>query len=126
VKSIRSRRCSASRLCTRACSRSFSEIIPTSVRDNAIERAVALTRYERLVIEDLPDKIRTYRKSHLLIGSDNPAELVSMDEVERRYIHHVLAAVGGNKTLAARVLVFDCKTLYRKPAQYGLDDQLTP
>jgi len=87
---------------------------------------VALTRYERLVIEDLPDKIRTYRKSHLLIGSDNPTELVPMDEVERRYIHHVLAAVGGNKTLAARVLGFDRKTLYRKLAQYGLDDQLTP
>jgi DNA-binding NtrC family response regulator len=101
---------------------------PGNVRElrNAIERAVALTRYERLVIEDLPDKIRTYRKSDLLIGSDNPTELVSMNEVERRYIHHVLAAVSGNKTLAARILGFDRKTLYRKLAQYGLDDQPTP
>jgi DNA-binding NtrC family response regulator len=28
---------------------------------NAIERAVALKRYERIVVEDLPDKIRAYR-----------------------------------------------------------------
>ena len=37
-----------------------------------------------------------------------------MDEVERRYIHRVLEAVGGNKTLAAQVLGFDRRTLYRK------------
>jgi DNA-binding protein Fis len=35
----------------------------------------------------------------------------------------VLTAVGGNKTLAARILGFDRKTLYRKLAQYGLEDQ---
>ena len=98
---------------------------PGNVRElrNAIERAVALTRYERIVVEDLPDKIRTYHTSHLLIGSENPTELVSMEEVERRYVHHVLTAVGGNKTLAARILGFDRKTLYRKLAQYGLEAQ---
>jgi DNA-binding NtrC family response regulator len=98
---------------------------PGNVRElrNAIERAVALTCYEHLVVEDLPDKIRTYLQTHLLIGSDNPTELVPMEEVERRYIHHVLGAVGGNKTLAARILGFDRKTLYRKLAQYGLEAQ---
>jgi two-component system response regulator HydG len=96
---------------------------PGNIRElrNAIERAVALTRYERIVVEDLPDKIRTYHTTHLLIGSENPTELVSMEEVERRYIQHVLTAVGGNKTVAARVLGFDRKTLYRKLAQYGLE-----
>jgi two-component system response regulator HydG len=98
---------------------------PGNVRElrNAIERAVALTRYERLVVEDLPEKIRTYHTSHLLIGSENSTELISMEEVERRYIQHVLTAVGGNKTLAARILGFDRKTLYRKLAQYGLEAQ---
>ena len=98
---------------------------PGNVRElrNAIERAVALTRYERIVVEDLPDRIRTYHTSHLLIGSDDPTELVSMDEVEQRYIHHVLTVVGGNKTLAARILGFDRKTLYRKLVQYGLEKQ---
>lgn len=101
---------------------------PGNVRElrNAIERAVALTRYERIVVEDLPEKIRAYRKSHLRFDSDNPTELISMEEVERRYIRHVLEAVRSNKTLAARILGFDRRTLYRKLSQYGLDDQATP
>jgi len=90
---------------------------------NAIERAVALTRYEQIVVEDLPDKIRTYRTSALLIGNDHPTDLVSMEEVERRYMRHVLHVVGGNKTLAARILGCDRKTLYRKLTQYGLEHQ---
>jgi two-component system response regulator HydG len=101
---------------------------PGNVRElrNAIERAVALTRYERIVVEDLPEKIRAYRKSHLRFDSENPTELISMEEVERRYIRHVLEAVGSNKTLAARILGFDRRTLYRKLSQYGLDGQATP
>ena len=48
---------------------------------------------------------------------DDPTELPSMDVVEERYIRKVLAAVGGNKTLAAKVLGFDRRTLYRKLKQ---------
>jgi two-component system response regulator HydG len=46
--------------------------------------------------------------------------LVPLEEVERRYILHVLDAVGGNRTLAARTLGLDRKTLYRKLRQYGV------
>jgi DNA-binding protein Fis len=42
-----------------------------------------------------------------------------MDVVEQRYIDRVLEAVGGNKTLAARILGFDRKTLYRKLDRRG-------
>jgi two-component system response regulator HydG len=94
---------------------------PGNVRElrNAIEHAVALTRYEKIAVEDLPEKIRAYHSSHILIGSNNPTELVPMEEVERRYILHVLKATGGNRTLAARVLGLDRKTLYRKLSRYG-------
>jgi len=94
---------------------------PGNVRElrNAIERAVALTQYEKLVVEDLPEKIRAYRSTDIIIGSGDPAELVSMEEVERRYILHVLQSAGGNKTLAARLLGLDRKTLYRKLRLYG-------
>jgi DNA-binding NtrC family response regulator len=100
---------------------------PGNVRElrNAIEHAVALTRYEHVVVDDLPERIRAYRQSHLLIGSENPTELISMDEVERRYIQHVLEVVRGNKTLAARILGFDRKTLYRKMTSYNLNDHET-
>ena len=43
-----------------------------------------------------------------------PATMLKMDEVERRYIRQVLEAVGANKTLAAQILGFDRRTLYRK------------
>ena len=42
-----------------------------------------------------------------------------MEEVERRYVLRVLDAVRGNKTLAARILGFDRKTLYRKLERYS-------
>jgi two-component system response regulator HydG len=88
---------------------------------NAIERAVALTQYEKLIVEDLPEKIRSYRGTDMIISS-NASELVSMEEIERRYILHVLKAFGGNKTHAARLLGFDRKTLYRKLQFYKIDE----
>jgi two-component system, NtrC family, response regulator AtoC len=86
---------------------------------NCIERAVALTQYEQITVDDLPEKIRTYRRSHVLVASDDPAELVPMEEVERRYVLRVIEAAGGSKTLAARILGFDRKTLYRKLERWG-------
>jgi len=94
---------------------------PGNVRElrNAMEHAVALTSYEEITVEDLPERIRAYHNSHVFVGGNNPTELVPMEDVERRYILHVMQAVGGNKTLAARVLGFDRKTLHRKLSLYG-------
>jgi len=96
---------------------------PGNVRElrNAIEHAVALTRFEKLSVEDLPKKIRSYQSDQMLMGSHDPTELVPMEEVERRYILHVLKAVGDNRTSAARILKLDRKTLYRKLQRYGVD-----
>ena len=95
---------------------------PGNIRElrNIIERAVVLTRYEKISVDDLPEKIRNYKTSQFLVGSDNPSELVQIQEVEHRYILHVLKTVGGNKTLAARVLGLDRKTLYRKLQHYKI------
>ncbi|MCH2129649.1 MAG: sigma-54 dependent transcriptional regulator [Pirellulaceae bacterium] len=97
---------------------------PGNVRElrNVMERAVALTRYDKIAVEDLSEKISNYRKSHVLIGSADPNELIPMEEVERRYILHVVESTRGNKTLAARILGLDRKTLYRKLQQYGVKD----
>jgi len=88
---------------------------PGNVRElqNCMERAVALTRFEQIVVDDLPEKIRDYRRSHVLVASDDPSELVPLEEVERRYVARVVEAVGGNKTAAARILGIDRKRLYR-------------
>ncbi len=89
---------------------------PGNIRElrNIIERAVTLTRHNLLTVEDLPEKIRNHRGSTVFIGGDDPTELVPMEEIERRYIAHVLQAVGQNQTQAAKILGVDRKTLYRK------------
>jgi two-component system response regulator AtoC len=89
---------------------------PGNVRElaNCIERAVALTDHEQILVEDLPERIRDYGAGHVLVASDDPSELVPLEVVEQRYVTRVMEAVGGNKTLAARILGVDRKTLYRK------------
>jgi len=92
---------------------------PGNVREleNSMERAVALARFDEITPDDLPAKIRDHRPTEVYALSDDPTELPTMDVVEERYIRKVLAAVGGNKTLAAKVLGFDRRTLYRKLKQ---------
>ena len=93
---------------------------PGNVRQlrNVIERAVALSRLDTVTIDDLPDKILDHRDDRLIVGGNDPDELTTLDDVERRYILHVLKALDGNKTLAAKTLGLDRKTLYRKLARY--------
>jgi two-component system response regulator AtoC len=94
---------------------------PGNVRElqNCIERAVALTRTDHISVDDLPEKIRDYRRSHVLVAADDPSELVPMEEVEHRYIARVMEAVQGNKAAAARILGYDRKRLYRKLEKLG-------
>ncbi len=89
---------------------------PGNIRElqNAIERAVALTHFEEIVIEDLPETVREYKRTPLLPSGEDPSEILPMHEVEKRYILRVLEAVGGNKTTAAQLLGFDRRTMYRK------------
>lgn len=95
---------------------------PGNVRElaNSMERAVALARHDRIGFEDLPEKVRNHQASHVVVVTDDPAELMSLEEVERRYILRVMEAVRGNKTRAAEILKLDRATLYRKFARYGV------
>ena len=95
---------------------------PGNVRElvNCMERAVALTRFDSITVEDLPAKVRDHKRTQVVVVAENDEELVSMDEVEHRYIAKVMEAVQGNKTRAAEVLGFDRKRLYRKLEKYGL------
>jgi len=52
---------------------------------------------------------------------DNPAEL-PLEEIERRHILRVLDASNGNKTLAAKTLDIDYKTLLSKLKRFGVDN----
>jgi transcriptional regulator with PAS, ATPase and Fis domain len=89
---------------------------PGNVREleNCMERAVALARFDEVTVEDLPEKIRRHQPTEFHPTSSDPLELPSMQDVEDRHLRRVLAAVGGNKTLAAKILRLDRRTLYRK------------
>ncbi|MCL1598645.1 MAG: sigma-54-dependent Fis family transcriptional regulator, partial [Actinomycetia bacterium] len=95
---------------------------PGNVRElrNCIERAIILTEHDKIVVEDLPERVRDYRRSELSFESSDGAGLPPMDEVEKRYIERVLHEVGGNKAQAARILGYDRKRLYRKLKRYGI------
>ncbi len=88
---------------------------------NCIERAVVLSQHDRILVEDLPDKIREHRQSRIVLDSDDPEQLPSLEDVARRYVLRVMSAVGGNKRQAARVLGIDRKTLYRRLEAYGVE-----
>jgi two-component system response regulator HydG len=94
---------------------------PGNVRElqNCVERAVALTRFDELTVDDLPEKVRDYRSTDLGIPGLGPDEVLTMDEVERRYITRVLKQLDGNKTMAAEILGLDRRTLYRKLERWG-------
>ena len=89
---------------------------PGNVREleNCMERAVALMRFETVGVEDLPDKVRSYVADRIVVSAEDATELISLEELERRYVAKVLKMVGGNKSRAAEILGLDRRTLYRK------------
>ena len=89
---------------------------PGNVREleNCMERAVALCRLDEITIDDLPAKVQEHQSTKIVITTESPGELITLDEMERRYVRQVLGAVAGNKTHAARILGIDRRSLYRR------------
>jgi DNA-binding NtrC family response regulator len=96
---------------------------PGNVREleNTMERAVALGRLDEITLEDLPRKIQEYGARQLVVTLESPRELITLDEMERRYVRHVLERLRGNKTQAARTLGIDRRSLYRRLDAWALE-----
>jgi two-component system, NtrC family, response regulator HydG len=91
---------------------------PGNVREleNAMERAVALARGNRVDLDDLPEEIRqAFPKP---VANEGTVQLLS--DVEKEYILAVLQLNGGNQTRTAEQLGIGSATLYRKLKKYGL------
>ncbi len=88
---------------------------PGNVREleNCIERAVALSRFEELTLEDLPERIRHSRSDRFAMKADTVEQIIPLDELGRRYISRALRLLNGNKARTAQVLGIDRRTLYR-------------
>lgn len=92
----------------------------------AIEYAALRARGSEIRPEDLPLKLqgidlhKTSRKSFDNLFEDLP----TLDEIEKRYLSHVLESTEGNRTRAAEILGIDRRTLYRMAERFGikLDD----
>jgi len=94
---------------------------PGNVREleNAMERAVALARGNRVDLEDLPEEVRqAFPKPVVNGGTVQP-----LNEIEKEYILAVLELNGGNQTRTAEQLQIGSATLYRKLKKYGLIGQ---
>jgi len=80
--------------------------------ENALTRAVILAKGDVILEENLP-----------FDGGEKkvmPREMVSMKEVEKNYIQHVLNEMKGNKTRTCRVLEISRPTLDKKIKEYSL------
>jgi DNA-binding NtrC family response regulator len=92
---------------------------PGNVRqlENTIERIVLFSLGSVVGPEDLTSLLHNAPR-------DVPAGLFealpTLEQVERRYIEHVLQAVRHNRTRAADVLGIDRRTLYRMADRYGI------
>ena len=89
---------------------------PGNVRqlENAMERAVALTRGHEIVPRDLPEKVEAFDGSRHAADEVDLENLLTLGQVERRQIERALRQAHGNKTRAAKALGIDRRTLYRK------------
>ena len=89
--------------------------------ENALERAVTLTKGDVIPRSAIPDRI-SERKAEPLVA-ERPHKNPSLDVIEQAYITWVLQSEGGNKTRAAEVLGIDPSTLYRKLSRYDGSDK---
>jgi DNA-binding NtrC family response regulator len=98
---------------------------PGNVREleAAVEYAALHSHGSEIAPEDLPVKLQS---AELREGdSSSPlaalyGDLPTLDELERRYLLHVLKEVGGNRTRAAEVMGIDRRTLYRMAERFDI------
>jgi DNA-binding NtrC family response regulator len=93
---------------------------PGNVREleNTVERLVLFSRGALIDVGDLPPAFHGAPPGQ---GDRLFTGLPPLDEIERRYLVHVLDSVGGNRTRAAEILGIDRRTLYRMAERFGLD-----
>lgn len=93
---------------------------PGNVREmmNIMERAVALCTGDMIKQRDLPPDLAAVEvASFTRPAGDTP----TLEELEQRYIEHILELTGGVRTRAADILGIDRVSLWRKLKKYGLE-----
>jgi two-component system, NtrC family, response regulator HydG len=93
---------------------------PGNVREleNAVERAVVLSRDEIIGLDDLPRAVRQGRGGRSFLSFEVGTPLKT---VERRMIEATLRHTGGDKNLAASLLGITARTIYRREAEWAAE-----
>ncbi|HEX6739882.1 MAG TPA: sigma-54 dependent transcriptional regulator, partial [Vicinamibacteria bacterium] len=93
---------------------------PGNVREleNAVERLVLEGPGGTIDAADLPPAMRARTTP---LPERLFEDLPSLEELEKRYLAHVLTAMKGNRSRAAEVLGIDRRTLYRMAERFGLE-----
>ena len=93
---------------------------PGNVREleNTVERLVLFSRGAVVDFGDLPP---AFHEAPPDLQDRLFSDLPPLDEIERRYLLHVLESVAGNRTKAAEIMGIDRRTLYRMAERFGLD-----
>jgi len=93
---------------------------PGNVRElrNTIERLVVSSHGSLIEAFDLTDTVITPPAA--ATGGQPFSDLPTLDDLERRYLLHVLEAANGNRTRAAEILGVDRRTLYRMAERFGI------
>jgi NtrC-family two-component system response regulator AlgB len=88
---------------------------PGNLRElrNVIERAVILTKQDKIDVNDFPDTLRGAQPSGAIIGNR-----VSLDDLEREHIMRIVE-IASSMDEAAQILGIDPATLYRKRKRYA-------
>lgn len=98
---------------------------PGNVREleSSIEYASLHARGAEVEPDDLPARLQTgeVRAGARATLAALYEDLPSLDELERRYLLHVLKVLDGNRTRAAEVLKIDRRTLYRMAERFGIE-----
>ena len=88
--------------------------------ENAIERAVVLSRGDVIRLEDLPPSLREVGGAAGEVGGTICFDVgQSLAALEREAIRRTLQAVGGNREAAASILGIGVATLYRRLKDMG-------
>ena len=98
---------------------------PGNVREleNLIERLAIFAATDEISAEEV-DRVRARRSEATSAPENSTASLTGkLQEMERREILRVLRESGGNKSLAARKLGIERKTLYEKARRLAIDLQ---
>ena len=97
---------------------------PGNVREleNVIERAIIISKTNRITIRELPDYIcSNIQQKHSEEKSASAAEkAIDLESVEKNQILKMLKEVEGNISTCAKLLGISRNTLYRKMKQYSL------